>query len=379
MQPSLLIDPVSPGRRAPLPVALGDQKDIQYFGADARGVLNGPETTGMGFWSLNPYVGCAFGCTYCYARYAHRYVMERTTASAAEEVATRAFTELPPWLAFERRILVKQNAAAVLREQLQRERVRTALLRNGETLVIGTATDPYQPAERVHRVTRAVLEVLGGERGLHLVIITKSPLVARDVDLLARLAVHSHVTVHCSLITLDRVLARRVEPRAPTPDSRLRAIRRLAEQGIDVGINVMPVLPGLTDRPDMLRALVREVAAAGASHVNACALRLQPTARDRYLPFIAAEFPHLAERYRAAYAEGYHMNDRYREGLKHFMERACREAGIAFGTPKRGTGDSPGSGGAWAREDEASAAHTADGAAPEGAPPDVASQIELGL
>jgi DNA repair photolyase len=379
MQPSLLIDSVPSGRRAPLPVALGSQTDIRYFGTEARGVLNGPETTGMGFWSLNPYVGCAFGCTYCYARYAHRYVMERTVAGGAEDVAARAFTELPPWLAFERRILVKQNAAAVLREQLQRERVRTAFFRNGETLVIGTATDPYQPAERVHRVTRSVLEVLSGERGLRLVIITKSPLVARDVDLLARLAVHSRVTIHCSLITRDRVLARRVEPRAPTPDSRLRAIRRLAEQGIDVGINVMPVLPGLTDRPDMLRALVREVAAAGASHVNACALRLQPTARDRYLPFIAAEFPHLAERYRTAYAEGYHMNDRYREGLKHFMERACREAGIAFGTLKRGTGDSPGSGGPWAREDEASAAHTADGAAVGEGAAEVAPQIELGL
>ena len=312
---------------------LGEQKDIQYYGARARGVLNGPATTGMGYWSINPYVGCAFGCAYCYARYAHRYVMERaaSTSSLTEELAHEV-EEMPPWLAFERRVFVKDNAPELVRRALRQggERYR-ALLAGDETVVIGTATDPYQPAERRFRVTRGVLEALGEGTGLSVAIITKSPLVTRDVDVLARIAARSSLTVHVSLITLHRDLARRIEPRAPTPESRVRAIARLAEAGIHVGVNVMPVLPGITDAPADLEALVRRVAAAGAASVATCALRLQRTARDRYLPFIAQEFPHLAERYRSAYATGYKASDRYREGLDRFVRRLCAAAGIAYG------------------------------------------------
>ncbi|MFN8571563.1 MAG: radical SAM protein [Gemmatimonadaceae bacterium] len=330
MQPSLL---PTVSRRLPAPVALGAQKDIRYFGAEARGVLNGPETTGMGFWSINPYVGCAFGCAYCYARYTHRHVSERAVTELGNgHEASQSLLELPDWLSFERRIFVKRNAAAVLRSQLASGGARISRFLSGETLLIGTATDPYQPAERRYRVTREVLEVLGAYRGLRIVITTKSPLVVRDVDLLARVASRSRVTVHVSLITTDRDLARRVEPRAPTPDARLQAMRRLSEAGIDVGVNVMPILPGITDRPDMLRTLLRRVAEAGVSHVHACALRLQPAARRRYLPFIVAEFPDLAARYRAAFAEEDHMSERYTHGLLRFMERTSREVGLPFHT-----------------------------------------------
>jgi DNA repair photolyase len=201
------------------------------------------------------------------------------------------------------------------------------------SLVIGTATDPYQPAERTFRVTRSVLEVLAEARRLRLVIITKSSLVTRDIDLLQRIAARSRLTIHLSLITLDRELARRIEPRAPTPESRLRALRRLREAGIDAGVNIMPVLPGLTDRPDALVALVRQIAAAGATHVNPGALRLRATARKRYLPFLAEEFPHLAKRYEAAYATSHEMTPEYRDGLRQFMKRVCAEVGITYGTP----------------------------------------------
>jgi len=314
-----------------LPV-IGEQKDISYYGSVARGVLNGPEVTGMGFWSINPYVGCAFGCAYCYARYAHRYVLERAaTANPEHDGLQRDMASLPPWLAFERRIFVKENAADVLRRALRNGSDRHLALLGEESIVIGTATDPYQPAERRFRVTRSVLEVLAEHAGLSIVIITKSPLVTRDVDLLRRIARSSEITIHLSLITLDRNLARRLEPRAPTPEARVRALARLRANGIAVGINVMPVLPGITDKPEELERLVRTVAEQGATYVNACALRLQSAARQRYLPFIEQEFPELASRYRATYARSHAAGDRYRDGLRDYFRRVCARYGVPFG------------------------------------------------
>jgi DNA repair photolyase len=361
MQLPLIAPPSSPPPPPPVPPPslelIGTQGDIRYYDQPAKGVLNGPEVTGMGFWSINPYIGCAFGCAYCYARYAHRYVAERKTAAGADE--SHELTELPSWLAFERRIFVKRNAAEVLREMLMSAKrkaqsartrpqapgpkpqidsrfpipdSRLSRLWRGETIVIGTATDPYQPAERTFRVTRGVLEVLAEEKGLSVVIITKSAIITRDVDLLATLANRSSLTIHLSLITLDRELARRIEPRAPTPEARLRALERLAAANIDVGINVMPVLPGITDRPAMLDAVIRRVKDAGASHVNACALRLQSAARKRYLPFIETEFPRLSSAYRTAFSAGHQMGDAYREGLSRFMRERCRKHGITYGS-----------------------------------------------
>lgn len=353
-----LLAPPAPHTPAPL-ATIGNQGDIRYYDVVAKGVLNGPETTGMGFWSINPYVGCAFGCTYCYARYAHRYVTERTATAAPDNASD--LVELPPWLAFERRIFVKRNAAEVLRTTLRppeargpRPQARVSRLWRGETIVIGTATDPYQPAERSYRVTRGILEVLAEERGLSVVVITKSALATRDLDVLCRLAGRSTLTVHLTLTTLDRELARRIEPRAPTPEARVRALERMTAAGIDVGINIMPVLPGITDKAAMLDAVVRRVAKAGASHINACALRLRATARRRYLPFIEAEFPALAGAYRSAYSAGTQMNDAYREGLRRFLRARCRKHGIAYGTPELRGAASDGTaraGAAWSVDD----------------------------
>ena len=361
----------SPSPPAPVPASLeliGTQGDIRYYDQPAKGVLNGPEVTGMGFWSINPYVGCAFGCAYCYARYAHRYVAERKTMEGADD--GHELTELPSWLAFERRIFVKRNAAEVLRETLMSAKrkaqsvktrphapgprpharadendspakadSRLAKLWRGEAIVIGTATDPYQPAERLYRVTRGVLEVLAEEKGLSVTVITKSALITRDIDVLRELSSRSGFTIHLSLITLDRELARRIEPRAPTPEARVRALERLANAGIDVGINVMPVLPGITDRPAMLDAVIRRVKEAGASYVNACALRLQSAARKRYLPFIDAEFPRLSTAYRTTYSSGYQVGDAYREGLSRFMRERCHKHGIDYGHRRGGRDD----------------------------------------
>ena len=380
MQLPLIASPAPPAPPPPSLELIGTQGDIRYYDQPAKGVLNGPEVTGMGFWSINPYVGCAFGCAYCYARYAHRYVAERRTMEGADD--GQELTELPSWLAFERRIFVKRNAAEVLRETLRGYRphqkatghrphqkatghrphqkatghrpqatddsrvsvesrvtshpARLAKLWKGEAIVIGTATDPYQPAERQFRVTRGVLEVLAEEKGLSVTVITKSALITRDIDVLRELSSRSGFTIHLSLITLDRDLARRIEPRAPTPEARVRAVERLANAGIDVGINVMPVLPGITDRPAMLDAVIRRVKDAGASYVNACALRLQSAARKRYLPFIDAEFPRLSTAYRTTYSSGYQAGDAYREGLSRFMRERCQKHGIVYGSRRGG-------------------------------------------
>ena len=311
-----------------LPV-IGAQSDITYYSTHARSILNDTRATGMPYWSINPYIGCAFGCAYCYARYAHRYVMER--ASAADRLVDSTATQverIPPWLAFERHIFVKRNAADILARTLRFGSDKHLALIKGESIVIGTATDPYQPAERHFKVTRSILEVLAEHPGLRVVIITKSALITRDVDVLARIARISELSVHLSLITLDRALARRLEPRAPTPEARIRALARLREAGIDAGINCMPVLPGITDNPSDLEALVKRVAEAGATYVGACALRLQHEVRKRYLPFIEQEFPHLAGRYRATYARGHHAGDRYREGLARFFDMLCKRYGV---------------------------------------------------
>ncbi len=309
---------------------IGEQKDITYHGTRAKSVLNGPEATGMGYWSINPYVGCAFGCAYCYARYAHRYVLERVLASTetVDDSLRADAKSMPPWLAFERHIVVKQNAPAVLSRTLRQGSDKHLKLIHGETIVIGTATDPYQPAERRFRITRGILETLSQHAGMRVVIITKSPLVTRDIDLLAKIARHSSIQVHLSLITLRRELARQLEPRAPTPESRIRALERLRSAGIDAGINCMPVLPGITDDPRELEALVKRVSEAGATYVAACALRLQHEARKRYLPFIDQEFPHLAGRYRKSYANGHQVSERYRAQLAEFFETLCAKYGV---------------------------------------------------
>jgi len=340
VQQAALFDAGVLGRALPV---VGEQKDIQYFGSTARSVLNDPETTKMGFWSINPYVGCAFGCAYCYARYTHRWVLDRSaTANPDRQDLGSARDAMQPWLAFERRIFVKQNAADVLGRTLRHGSDKLKALLEGETIVIGTATDPFQPAERRFRITRSMLEVLAEHPGLSVAIITKSPLITRDIDVLSRINRHSSLSIHLSLISTDRDLARKIEPRAPTPDARLRALARLREAGIETGINVMPVLPAITDHPDALEALVKAVAERGASYLNACPLRLRSSARARYLPFIEKEFPHLAKRYWATYAFDHKVSARYADGLREMWSRvasassgllSCRNA--SNGTKRR--------------------------------------------
>jgi DNA repair photolyase len=275
-------------RAAPstLPVLDERARGTRFVRLRVRSVLNSPASTGMGFWSVNPYVGCEFGCTYCYARDTHRYTLERLGQQ----------TDAPAWLDFEQRILVKTEAAQVLARTLDPAKV------SRESLVIGTATDPYQPAERRFRLTRAILEQLLGFRGLSIGIITKSPLIVRDLDVLRALSERHEVSVNMSLVSLHARLVRRLELRSPVPDARIRAIRKLAAGGVEVGLLIAPIVPGITDDRDGLSRLMKAAKEAGASYVVGSALRLGPAARRRFLPVLAREFPELAARYERHYA-----------------------------------------------------------------------------
>jgi DNA repair photolyase len=285
-------------------------RGTEFLSMPVRSVLNSPLATGMGFWSLNPYVGCEFGCTYCYARDTHRYVVERMGGQADQ-------------MDFERRILVKPDVADALARTLDPAKLA------GAPLVIGTATDPYQPAERRFRLTRRVLEVLLGWHGLTLGLITKSPLVTRDIDLLQRLSERHDLTVNISLATLDARLARRLELRSPVPAARLRALARLTGAGINTGLMVAPVIPCVTDGRAALDALFRAAKEAGARYVIGSALRLGPAARRRFLPHLAREFPELAERYARHYGSRQSADRAYREALSRRLRALRRKYGFA--------------------------------------------------
>ena len=289
------------------------QRGTRFLELPVRSVLNTAASTGMGFWSVNPYVGCEFGCTYCYARDTHRYAVERSGAAPEP---------LPAWEAFERRILVKTGVAEVLARTLDPARL------GGHSLVIGTATDPYQPAERRFRLTRRILEVLLQHRGLAIGIITKSPLVTRDLDLLGRLAQRHEVTVNISLATLDRRLARRLELRSPVPAARIRALARLTAGGIHAGLLVAPILPGITDGRAGLDRLMGAAKEAGARYVVGSALRLGPAARHRFLPVLAREFPELAERYGRHYARREGVSPAYQRALSERLHELQRRHGF---------------------------------------------------
>jgi DNA repair photolyase len=285
-----------------LPVLLDQRaRGTQFLSLPVRSVLNTPATTRMSFWSLNPYVGCEFGCAYCYARDTHRYVVERASLEEGGET--------DPADDFERRIFVKADVAEVLARTLDPAKL------GGETLMIGTATDPYQPAERRFRLTRRTLEALLAWRGLSIGLITKSPLVTRDLPLLQRLSQRHEVSVNISLASLDARLLRRIEPRTPVPGARIRALRRLTSGGIDAGLLIAPILPGLTDGRVALDRLITAAKEAGARYVVGSALRLNPAARHRFLPALDREFPELAARYRRHYQRDSNASSAYRDAL----------------------------------------------------------------
>jgi DNA repair photolyase len=260
--------------------SLREGHDVEYFTLPAKSLLNRcVSNRAMPFtWTINPYRGCEFGCRYCYARYTHE------------------FMEMRDGMEFEQKIYVKQHAAELLRHDLRR-------VKAGEAIALGTATDPYQPAERRYEVTRGILEEFARHRGFELGIVTKSNLIVRDLELLQRVARTNSLSVHVTITTIHTDLARILEPRAPRPDLRLDAVRTLRQAGLRVGVSCSPVIPGITDSPKDLEELIRGVAEAGAEYVFANPLFLKPCSAAVFLPFIEKNFPHLAEDYRHRYQD----------------------------------------------------------------------------
>lgn len=294
-------------------------RGARFFRLPARRLLNSPASTHMRFWSLNPYVGCEFGCSYCYARDTHRYTVERALGSGT---APGSLPVLPPAESFEKNILVKDNAPALLLRELASGRL------GADCLVIGSATDPYQPAERDFRVTRGILEALAQYRGLNIELITKSALVTRDGDLLARISRQSTLRIHISLATVHRRLARRLEARTPVPAVRLRALAQLRALGVDAGVLIAPIVPGITDSTADLALLMQAARDAGANYVAGSALRLGPAARRNFLPMLRREFPRLVPRYERAYARSESAPRAYQHALAARIERLKRHFGF---------------------------------------------------
>lgn len=302
-----------------------DQRDrgAEFLELPVRSVLNSPATTHMGFWSINPYVGCEFGCSYCYARDTHRWAIERADGDRADEDKTDGADRAVDFLDdFEKRILVKAGAAEVLARTLDPGKLGT------QSLVIGTATDPYQPAERKFGVTRRILEMLLHYRGLSIGIITKSALVARDAELLRELTGRHDVSVNISVATLNAKLARRLEPRSPVPRARLRALRKLTANGVHAGLLIAPILPGITDDTAGLTALMAAGLDHGARYAVGSPLRLSNTIKLRFLPMLRREFPDLVEKYEKHYRGRDYVSRAYNQALKQRLAALQRKLGF---------------------------------------------------
>jgi len=271
------------------------KRAVQYFEIPTRSILNRTKP-GMPFeWTINPYRGCEFACKYCYARYTHEFM---------EMDATE----------FEDKIYAKAASAHLLRQELRKLAPR-------DHICIGTATDPYQPAERRFRRTRAILEVFARERGRYLGITTKSDLVVRDLDLLQEIARANVLSVHMTITTTDTALARLLEPRAPTPQCRLDAVRQLTGGGITVGVLPNPIMPGITDSERSLDRVAKAARDSGAVTFGGGPLFLMPSAQKVFFPFLEKERPDLAAQYREWYARSAYLGAAYRKTL---AARVCR-------------------------------------------------------
>jgi DNA repair photolyase len=265
----------------------------------------GPGGGGMPFgWTVNPYRGCEVGCVYCYARPTHEYLGH---ADPTE---------------FESRIYVKRAEPGRLHEALKKAR------ESDEEIAIGTATDPYQPADGRFRVTRDVLRAITRVRGLRVGVTTKCASIVRDLDLLKEIAAASSLIVNISLISLDADLLRLLEPRAPRPDLRLDAMRALAGAGIPVRLFVMPILPGITDGEPGLRELLTAARDAGAGEAVWNVLFLRGSARGFFLDVVRREMPWLTARYEALYAQGTRAQSDYRQAIEERMNRLARQTGL---------------------------------------------------
>jgi DNA repair photolyase len=289
---------------------LETKRVVRYFEIDCKSALNRTRP-GMPFeWSFNPYRGCEFACRYCYARYTHE------------------FMELRESVEFEDKIFAKSNIKSILRRELKK-------IDGSKGIAIGTATDPYQPAEKRFERTRAALEVFAENRGVALSITTKSDLVTRDIPLLREIMKHNSVSVNITITTLDRELARMLEPRAPRPDLRLKAVRALADAEIPVGVFPNPIMPLITDQEKRLDRLAKAARDHGAQYFGGGILFLMPCSRRVFFPFVEKHFPHLLRRYQERYEKEAYIKGSYRDMIRDRIAEIRDRYGLAASPPHR--------------------------------------------
>ena len=275
---------------------------VEYREEPCRTALN--RVRGMPFgWSLNPYTGCVHRCTFCYVR------------------AFELRAERPADDRYGRSIRVKVNVAEVL----ARELARPSWAR--ETVAIGAATDPYQPAEGRYRLTRACITELG-RAGSPFGLITRGPLIVRDVDVLQEAARRTDVSVTFSVPTLDHEVWRKTEPGTAPPRQRLRALTTLVDAGIEAGVGMAPILPGLSDRPEQLAAVVRAARAAGATGIWANLLYLRPGTKEHFLEALARDWPEQLGRYEELYARGAYLPRTHVEPVRERVRSLARQHGV---------------------------------------------------
>jgi DNA repair photolyase len=272
----------------------------EYFVLPVRSILNRCDSQRVPFeWTINPYRGCEFACKYCYARYTHEY-MELDGGE------------------FERKIFVKDNAGPLLSRDINQKYSYVSESSDGATpehIAIGTATDPYQPAEREYGVTRKCLEEIAKREGLSVSLITKSNQIVRDIDLFKRIHERSELSLNVTVTTLKPRLARLLEPRAPRPDLRLAAVKQLREAGLAVGVSACPVIPGITDGEGELESVAAAAKEAGAQWFFTNVLFLMPSSAKQFLPFIREKFPKLAKQYDQWYSANGYAPDDYRKKI----------------------------------------------------------------
>jgi DNA repair photolyase len=278
---------------------------VEYFEIPTRSILNRTKPNMPFQWTINPYRGCEFGCKYCYARYTHEF-MEMDVNDFEDKIYAKAATD------------------HLLRQELGR-------IDRKEGIAIGTATDPYQPAERRFCRTRSILQVFARERGRHLSIITKSNLIVRDIDLLSEIARSNIFHVNLTITTVDEKLARLLEPRAPRPDLRLEAVRRLSEAGLMVGVFPNPVMPLITDGEAHLSRLAKAARDAGAHYFGGGPLFLMPSAQKVFFPFLEEHFPKLAPHYREQYQKSAFLGAGYKQMLRARIQKIRDRYGLDSG------------------------------------------------
>jgi DNA repair photolyase len=298
---------------------------IEFRALEVRSILNksvSKRRLSLAY-SINPYRGCEFGCKYCYARYTHEFMAPKSAVNGEElpNGLTSPAIDFRDPTSFERLIFLKQNAAWLLEQELKKIDPRLEI-------ALGTATDPYQPIERRARITRSLLEVFARKAGYRLGIVTKSRLIERDIDLLVEISRRNTLVVHVTITTPDAKLARMLEPRAPRPDLRFQAVKRMREAGIVAGVFGSPLLPGITDNQKALDGLARRASAVGASFFSAHPLFLKPCSRPTYLSFVREHFPSLQAGYAKRFANADFASRSYSAKLSEMVGLACRRYGL---------------------------------------------------